>query len=86
MSRYFPVIVIAFLAVAALRCPEKTVTNSDQDNIVAPEGWELIWHDEFDQDSVDTAKWTVVQRENSYNNELQYYVAEDVYIEDGCLR
>ena len=86
MSRYFPIIVLAFLAFAALRCPEKTVSNDDHDYIIAPEGWELIWHDEFDMDSIDTARWTVVQRENSYNNELQYYVTKDVYIENGCLR
>jgi len=70
-----------------LECPDgATKPSNDSDTIVVPEGWELVWHDEFDGGEVDTANWTIVQRENSWNSELQYYVREDVYIENGCLR
>lgn len=49
-------------------------------------GWKLVWHDEFSGKRLDTAKWTVLIRENSKHGELQYYVPDDVYVENGFLR
>ncbi|CAI6045882.1 hypothetical protein PAECIP112173_01195 [Paenibacillus sp. JJ-100] len=40
---------------------------------IPDEQWEMVWNDEFDGPSVDTAKWTVQDTELVYNNELQYY-------------
>ncbi len=48
--------------------------------------WKLVWQDEFEGDKIDPAKWNVLIREQSKHNELQYYVPDDVYIEQGCLR
>jgi len=50
------------------------------------DGWILIWHDEFDGPRLDTAKWNVLLREQSKHHELQYYLPDEVYIENGCLR
>ena len=49
-------------------------------------GWRLVWSDEFEGKRLDPAKWNILVREQSKHNELQYYVADDVYLENGCLR
>jgi beta-glucanase (GH16 family) len=49
-------------------------------------GWRLVWSDEFSGNSLDTMKWNVLMRETSKHNELQYYIPEEVYIENGLLR
>lgn len=49
-------------------------------------GWKLVWHDEFSEARLDTTKWNVLIRENSKHNELQYYVPDEVYVENGLLR
>jgi len=48
-------------------------------------GWKLVWSDEFNGNSLDTSKWNVLMRETSKHNELQYYIPEEVYLEDGLL-
>ena len=48
--------------------------------------WKLVWHDEFDGKRLDTGKWNVLIRETSKHNELQYYVPDEVYVENGLLR
>lgn len=43
--------------------------------IKVPEGYELVWNDEFDGDALDLSKWRhEVQRPGWVNNELQNYV------------
>lgn len=49
-------------------------------------GWQLVWQDEFNGKSLDTSKWNVLIRETSKHGELQYYVPDEVYLENGCLR
>ncbi len=54
----------------------------------APEGWKLVWSDEFEGDEVDWTKWAA--EENGHgggNGELQYFVdrPENVRVEDGKL-
>jgi beta-glucanase (GH16 family) len=48
--------------------------------------WKLVWHDEFKGNRLDTGKWNVLIRETSKHNELQYYVPDEVYVENGLLR
>jgi len=48
--------------------------------------WQLVWQDEFNGKSLDTSKWNVLIRETSKHGELQYYVPDEVYIENGYLR
>ena len=49
-------------------------------------GWELVWRDEFDGTELSAEKWNVLTREKSKHNELQYYLPDEVYLHDGCLR
>lgn len=51
-----------------------------------PAGWKLVWQDEFDAPELSPKKWNVLTREQSKHNELQYYVPDEVYIENGSLR
>ncbi len=45
----------------------------DNDEISAPEGYKLVWHDEFDGESL-SADWTYeIWDKGRVNNELQYY-------------
>jgi len=48
-------------------------------------GWHMIWHDEFEGDSIDLSKWRVEDAALVKNNELQYYTPEEVYVHDGVL-
>jgi beta-glucanase (GH16 family) len=48
--------------------------------------WKLVWSDEFNGSKLDAKKWNVLLREQSKHGELQYYVPDDVYIENGILR
>lgn len=59
---------------------------SAEEKAVPPKGWKLVWHDEFKGRKLDPKKWNVLIRQHSKHNELQYYVPDEAYIEDGCLR
>ena len=53
-------------------------------------GWTLVWSDEFEGGSLETATdasgWEVAQNRDSHNNEKQYYRGEQVSVENGNLR
>ena len=57
-----------------------------QKHAQAHDGWQLVWQDEFNGKSLDTTKWNVLLRETSKHNELQYYLPDEVYVENGILR
>jgi len=62
----------------------------DGGKIPEPEGWRLVWNDEFDAPSIDAEKWNFeigTGRNGWGNNELQYYTDRPVnaFIEDGKL-
>ncbi len=77
--------------------PSRDPSSSDPE-IDAPSGYSLVWHDEFDGDSLDMTKWGYqVGRRDSYNgavgpdawgnSELQYYTAGgNVSVSDGTLK
>lgn len=48
-------------------------------------GWNSVWNDEFTGTSVNTSRWEVTNRENSPNNELQYYLPDQVAVNGGQL-
>lgn len=48
--------------------------------------WKLVWEDNFSRNKLDSRKWNVLIRETSKHNELQYYIPEEVFLEDGLLR
>ena len=51
-----------------------------------PPGWELVWSDEFDGATLDLSKWGFeVNARGGGNNELQYYVTNNIRLRDGQL-
>ena len=62
-------------------------------SVPTPEGYTLVWHDEFEGGSVDSKGWKFENWNKGYvNNELQYYVAggefdgvETAFVKDGIL-
>lgn len=85
---------ILLFIVVSLNCSKEEdnpvdppVTNPN-DTIPAPEGWQLIWNDEFYGPEIDKTKWEwEVNGNGGGNNELQYYTArsENSFIESGHL-
>ncbi len=52
----------------------------------APEGYSLVWSDEFDGTALNELNWTAeVSGTGGGNNELQYYRKENVAVEGGNL-
>lgn len=54
----------------------------------APDGWQLVWNDEFDGDEIDVQKWGYDKGGSGFgNNELQYYTdrPENASVSDGVL-
>jgi beta-glucanase (GH16 family) len=49
-------------------------------------GWQLSFHDEFDGTSLNTTNWEALNRQDSYNDEKQYYRPEQVTVADGNLQ
>jgi beta-glucanase (GH16 family) len=49
-------------------------------------GWTLTWHDEFDGPGIDSSKWEVLTRRDSYNQEKQFYLPAQAAVADGLLR
>jgi len=63
-------------------------TKSEEDIIEIPEGYTLVWNDEFNGTEIDLTKWEhEVNAQGGGNNELQYYTDRKInsYIEDGKL-
>ncbi len=48
-------------------------------------GWNAVWQDEFNGTSVDHSRWEVAYRENSPNNEEQFYLPDQVSVSGGQL-
>src|SRR3954447_19993791 len=48
--------------------------------------WQLFWHDEFDGKSLNATNWQPIDRQNSSNNEKQYYRPEQVTVANGNLQ
>lgn len=56
--------------------------------VVAPDGWRLVWHDEFDGKTIDPANWTYdIGGWGWGNGEAQYYTSrpENARLEGGIL-
>ena len=62
-------------------------TSPYYDSIV-PDGYNLVWNDEFDKGSIDTSKWNFETGGHGWgNNELQFYTSrgENAFIENNQL-
>jgi beta-glucanase (GH16 family) len=56
--------------------------------VPAPEGYRLVWHDEFDSAAIDTSNWNFNEGAGGWGNgEAQFYTArpENARVEDGLL-
>jgi beta-glucanase (GH16 family) len=49
-------------------------------------GWRLTFHDEFDGTSLNTTNWEAMNRQDSFNEEKQYYRPEQVTVANGNLQ
>lgn len=54
---------------------------------MAQDGLKLVWHDEFDGDTLNTQNWNIIVQDGASfgNNELQYYRPGNVTISGGKL-
>lgn len=70
-------------------CSEKEgVSYNNEINDWEIEGWNIVWQDEFDKDSLDLTKWSRETGGHGWgNNELQFYTDSDSnsYVENGNL-
>ena len=70
-------------------CSEKEVVSYNNEiNDWEIEGWNIVWQDEFDKDSLDLTKWSRETGGHGWgNNELQFYTDSDSnsYVENGNL-
>lgn len=47
--------------------------------------WNLVWQEDFEGSRVDDTKWNILEENPYKNNELQYYIQDNVYIQNGEL-
>ena len=67
---------------------EEMVSQNKEINDWEIEGWNIVWQDEFDNDSLDLTKWSREIGGHGWgNNELQFYTDSDSnsYVENGNL-
>jgi len=90
---YTLVVTCCFFIILAASFYENRIT--DELNIDIPEGYELVWNDEFSGNSLDTTKWNYDRGTGAQyglngwgNNELQYYTVDrptNVRVDNGML-
>lgn len=65
--------------------PQSIVFTEVSSPQMLPNGWKLIWADEFDDVEVTLEKWTIEDLVAKQNNELQYYSTNNVKVANGLL-
>jgi beta-glucanase (GH16 family) len=66
-----------------------TDQQSPTEMVLISEQWQLVWHDEFDKEAIDSTKWSLeVNCYGGGNNEQQCYTdrTENAFIEQGVLK
>ena len=84
----FRLLVVVVLNLLFIGCDNATVKKEAEVEIIPPEGWTLVWNDEFSGTSINTEKWShEVNANGGGNNELQYYTARraNSRVEEGIL-
>lgn len=74
---------LASLCASLLLTAATSVAQQDDSEV---QGWTRVFTDEFSGAAVDRDDWNVLDRQNSFNNEKQYYRREQVSLVDGSLR
>jgi beta-glucanase (GH16 family) len=65
---------------------EMPASPSGQEGSGETDGYKLVWADYFDGTALNTDDWNIeVNGDGGGNKELQYYRAENVTVENGCL-
>lgn len=83
-------LLIACLVAFGVGC-DNSVDQSIPDPLETPEGWSLVWADEFDGTEVDTTKWELQLGDGCPdlcgwgNGEFQSYRPENATVADGIL-
>ncbi len=73
--------------VATLATSVTTLLGTDtQAQVPNLPGWDLVFNDEFDGTSLNTTHWTALNRQDSFNNEKQYYHPTQVSVSGGNLQ
>src|SRR4051812_10370820 len=80
--RFAAVPSIAFLSFTSLFCFAYEASAQVPD---VP-GWRLYFDDEFNGTSLNTNNWTALTRQDSFNNEKQYYLPSQVTVANGNLQ
>lgn len=86
----------AFWNAACSGCMDESAPNYNPSAIIDdgscieefPDGWNLVWNDEFNSENIDLSRWThEIWGPYHVNNELQAYTnrPQNSYIEDGHL-
>ena len=91
-TELFAAISVTLLATSLLASCNKNTAGKNKSASATPQGWHLVWSDEFSGKQIDTNKWDFQLGTGSQyglegwgNNELQYYSKENAYIENGNL-
>ena len=77
---YLPLLLLAFF------CLTNNLLSAQNTTEEGKKTWKLIWHDEFNGKTLNNKKWNVLTRETSKHGEVQYYIPDEVYLQDGNLR
>ena len=91
-GKWFNAVAMAVTATLAVTSVPVGVQAKASDSIAdkySDEGYNLVWNDEFDGDSLNTSDWNVEQHEPGWvNSELQRYTAlneGNIEVKDGKL-
>jgi beta-glucanase (GH16 family) len=82
-------LVLCFSIIGNSSCNDKSnPVKNQEEQIDVPQGWKLVWNDEFNDSAINQYKWEhEVNADGGGNNELQYYTArkENSFISNGNL-
>lgn len=75
------------ILILGVGCKKEGLTiPEDCKHLPVVDGWVPVWCDEFEGDTLNPEKWTVLNTSwGGGNNEAQYYRPENVKVEDGML-
>lgn len=83
-KKYLFILVVIFLLLSNVSCS----SNQPSAQITPPEGWHLVWNDEFEGDSIDLKNWGFDLGAGGWGNgEAEYYTSrsENARLEEGML-
>jgi beta-glucanase (GH16 family) len=79
------IVLIAF-PVIYFSCKNTNAERRISPTLPASRGYQLVWSDEFDDTSIDTANWNFEIGGSGWgNHEQEYYQRDNASIENGCL-